>query len=35
MAFAGTDVKEIFEVLGRDIDKEVIPRKYGGLNDII
>lgn len=35
MAFAGSDVKEIFEVLNRDIPAEVIPKRYGGGNIII
>ncbi|CAD8083868.1 unnamed protein product [Paramecium primaurelia] len=35
MAFAGKDPKEILEVLSRDIDISVIPKKYGGQNDLI
>lgn len=35
MAFAGKDPKEILEVLSRDIDISIIPKKYGGQNDLI
>lgn len=35
MAFAGQDVKEIQEVLLRDIDIKIIPKKYGGFNDLL
>jgi len=30
MAFAGTNVKEIYEIFSKDLDISVIPMKYGG-----
>lgn len=35
MAFAGQNIKDIQEALLRDIDIKIIPKKYGGFNDLL